>query len=144
VNKTEFPPADAHGQYRFNYRHANIESGQEEGFLLQTFEQDFQENGPSLARLIRILLIGWQRYKNSPDHCIRERYAREVAPIRSTYAGAVWAMKRYYRKSPVLFSKMRGLQSDIHREFGLKTRLVGILTGIFAYLRLLKEERRIA
>jgi radical SAM superfamily enzyme YgiQ (UPF0313 family) len=71
LSKKEFPPADAHGQYRFNYRHANIEPGQEEGFLLQAFEQDFQQNGPSLARLIRTLLTGWQRYKNSPDKRIR-------------------------------------------------------------------------
>ena len=144
LGKTEFAPADAHGQYRFNYRHAHIDPGQEEGFLLQAFEQDFQENGPSLARLIRTLLTGWQRYKNSSEHRIRARYAREVSPLRSTYAGAVWSMKLYYRDSPMLFSKMKALLSDIYREFGLKTRLIAPLIGIFAYLRLLKEEARLA
>jgi hypothetical protein len=143
LSKTEFHPADAHGQYSFNYRHANIEPGQEEGFLLQAFEQDFQENGPSLARLIRTLLIGWQRYKNSPDKRIRERYAREVRPLRSTYAGAVWAMKRYYRNSPLLFSKMKALLSDIHSEFGLIPRIASPLIGIFAYFLLLQEETRL-
>ena len=143
LSKKEFLPADAHGQYRFNYRHAKIEPGQEESFLLQAFEKDFQENGPSLARLIRTLLVGWQRYKISPDKRIRERYAREASPLRSTYAGAVWAMKRYYRDSPLLFSKLKILLSDIHREFGLKTRLVSALVGIFAYLQLLKEEARL-
>jgi hypothetical protein len=143
LSKTECPPADAHGQFRFNYRHANIEPGQEEGFLLQAFEQDFQENGPSLARLIRTLLTGWQRYKNSPDQRIRERYAREASPLGATYAGAVWAMKRYYRDSPTLFSKMSALLSDIHREFGLTTRILAPLIGIFAYLRLLMEEARL-
>jgi hypothetical protein len=142
LSKTEFPSADAHGQYRFNYRHANIAPGQEAAFLLQAFEQDFQENGPSLARLIRTLLTGWQRYKNSSDHRIRARYAREASPLRTTYAGAVWAMKRYYRDSPMLFSKMSTLLSDIYREFGLKTRFIGTLIGIFTYLRLLKEETR--
>lgn len=144
LNKTEFPPADAHGQYRFNYRHSYIETGQEEGFLLQAFEQDFQENGPSLARLIRTLLIGWQRYKNSPDHRIRARYAREVSPLRSTYAGAVWAMKRYYRDSPAMFLKMKDLLLDIYSEFGWKTRLIAPLVGCYAFRRLLKEERQLS
>jgi radical SAM superfamily enzyme YgiQ (UPF0313 family) len=144
LNENEFPPADAHGQYRFNYRHVNIKPGQEEGFLLQAFEQDFHENGPSLARLIRTLLTGWQRYKNNPDRRLSKRYAWEVRPLRSTYAGAVWAMKRYYRDTPSMFRKMKRLLSDIYREFGWKTRLVAPLVGLYAYLRLLKEEKHLA
>lgn len=143
-SEDEFPFADAHGQYRFNYRHAAIASGQEEKFLLQAFERDFKENGPSLARLIRTLLTGWQRYKNSPDERLRKRYAREVRPLRSTYAGAVWAMKRYYRNTPAMFRKMRRLLSDIYGEFGWETRLATPLIGLYAYLRLRKEERRLA
>jgi radical SAM superfamily enzyme YgiQ (UPF0313 family) len=144
LNKTEFPPADAHGQYRFNYRHSYIETGQEEGFLLQAFEQDFRENGPSLARLIRTLLVGWQRYKNSPDPRIRARYAREASPLRSTYAGAVWAMKRYYRNSPAMFVKMKDLLLDIYSEFGWKTRLIAPLMGCYAFRRLLKEDSQLS
>jgi radical SAM superfamily enzyme YgiQ (UPF0313 family) len=143
LSEEVFPPADAHGQYRFNYRHAHIKAGQEEGFLLRAFKQDFRENGPSLARLIRTLLTGWQRYKTHPDPRLRVRYAREVAPLRSTYAGAVWAMKQYYRDTPLMFRKMNRLLSDIYREFGWKTRLVSPLVGLYAYLRLLKEEQRL-
>ncbi|WP_319525480.1 cobalamin-dependent protein [uncultured Desulfosarcina sp.] len=143
-SQDEFSFADTHGQYRFNYRHAAIESGQEEKFLLQAFERDFKENGPSLARLIRTLLTGWQRYKNSPDDRLRKRYAREVRPLRSTYAGAVWAMKRYYRNTPTLFRKMRRLLSDIYGEFGWKTRMAAPLIGLYACLRLFMEERRLA
>jgi B12 binding domain/Radical SAM superfamily len=138
-----FPPADAHGQYRFNYRHAHIKAGQEEGFLLRAFKKDFRENGPSLARLIRTLLTGWQRYKTHPDPRLRARYAWEVAPLRTTYAGAVWAMKQYYRDTPSMFQKMKRLLSDIYREFGWKTRLVSPVVGMYAYLRLLKEEQRL-
>jgi hypothetical protein len=144
LGEDEFPFADAHGQYRFNYRHGNIDPGQEEGFLLRAFEQDFQENGPSLARLIRTLLTGWQRYQNNPDKRIRKRYNRKIHPLRSTYAGAVWAMKRYYRKTPSMVRKMKQLLSDIYREFGWKTRLVAPAIGLYAYLRLLKEERQLA
>jgi len=143
LSEDVFPPADAHGQYRFNYRHAHIKAGQEEGFLLRAFKQDFRENGPSLARLIRTLLTGWQRYKTHPDPRLRARYAWEVAPLRSTYAGAVWAMKQYYRDTPPMLQKMQRLLSDIYGEFGWKTRLVAPLIGLYAYLRLLKEEQRL-
>ncbi|MEZ4527536.1 MAG: cobalamin-dependent protein [Desulfobacterales bacterium] len=65
--ESQFPLADAHGQYRFNYRHSHIRNGQEEKFLADAFERDFAVNGPSLFRLIRVLLTGWQKYKNHPD-----------------------------------------------------------------------------
>jgi len=144
LSEGAFPPADAHGQYRFNYRHAHIKAGQEEGFLLRAFKRDFRENGPSLARLIRTLLTGWQRYKTHPDTRLRARYAWEVAPLRSTYAGAVWAMQQYYRDTPPLFQQMQRLLADIYREFGWKTRLIAPLIGLYAYLRLLQEEQRLA
>ncbi len=143
LSEAEMPPADAHGQYRFNYRHAHINAGQEEGFLLRAFKQDFRENGPSLARLIRTLLTGWQRYKTHPDPRLRARYAWEVAPLRTTYAGAVWAMQQYYRDTPHLFRKMKCLLSDIYREFGWPTRLAAPVIGLYAYLRLLREEQRL-
>ncbi|MCB2170188.1 MAG: cobalamin-dependent protein [Deltaproteobacteria bacterium] len=143
LSEAEMPPADAHGQYRFNYRHAHINAGQEEGFLLRAFKRDFRENGPSLARLIRTLLTGWQRYKTHPDPRLRARYAWEVAPLRTTYAGAVWAMQQYYRDTPHLFRKMKCLLSDIYREFGWPTRLAAPVIGLYAYLRLLREEQRL-
>ena len=62
-----FSLADAHGQYRFNYRHPHITRGREEQYIVDAFKRDFEVNGPSLARLIRTFLKGWQRYK---DHVI--------------------------------------------------------------------------
>jgi hypothetical protein len=52
-------------------------------------------------------------------------------------------MKQYYRDTPPLFRKMKNLLSDIYREFGWKTRLVAPLAGLYAYLRLLREEQRL-
>jgi hypothetical protein len=144
LSEAEFSPAEAHGQYRFNYRHKHIHNGREEGFLLKAFRQDFEINGPSLARLIRTLLTGWQRYKNHPNPRIRRRYDREVHPLRSTYAGAVWAMRHYFRDDKRMFGKMDRLLKDIYREFGWKTRMAGLTVGIYAYGSLLKEERRLA
>ncbi|MBI9083169.1 MAG: cobalamin-dependent protein [Desulfobacterales bacterium] len=144
LSEAEFPPADAHGQYRFNYRHAHIKNGQEGRFLVDAFERDFAVNGPSLARLIRTLLTGWQQYKNHPERRIRDRYAWEVAPLRNTYAGAIWAMRRYYRKDRPMRRTLDRLLADISREFGWKTRIAARVFGVYAYAALVREERRLA
>ena len=141
--ETEFPFADAHGQYRFNYRHPYIKDGMEQKYLLSAFERDFRVNGPSLLRLIRVLLNGWQRYKDHPRR-IRDRVAWEVFPLRSTYAGAVWAIRKWYRQDEDTAGKADRLLQDIYAEFGWKTRLVAPLLGRFAYLRLKQEEARLA
>jgi hypothetical protein len=144
LSEAEFPPADAHGQYRFNYRHRHIPAGQEEGLLRQAFERDYAVNGPSLARLIRTLLTGWQRYRNHPEARVRARFAREARPLRSTYAGAVWAMRRYFQDNGHLKPQMDGLLGDLYREFGTATRLAAPWIGRFVYRRLKQEEQRLA
>ncbi len=144
LDEADFPPADAHGQYRFNYRHRHIHDGLEQNFLLKAFTQDFKINGPSLARLTRTLLTGWQRYKNCPDQRIRARYAWEVNPLKTTYAGAVWAMRRYYRNNKIMFGQMDRLFKDICGEFGIRAHMAGVAIGIYLHRNLLKEQRRLA
>ena len=144
LTETEFPVADAHGQYRFNYRHPHIQDGQEEGYLLEAFQRDFRINGPSVLRLIRVILNGWQRYKDDPYLHVRKRVAWEVFPLRSSYAGAVWAMRKWYRNDPRLREKADRLLKDIYAEFGWITRLIAPLIGRFAYFTLNREEKRLA
>ncbi len=143
-SETEFSPADAHGQFRFNWRHPLIQDGQEEPFLLNAFRRDFETNGPSLARLIRTLLTGWQHHRDHPEPRVRERFSREVAPLKTTYAGAVWAMRRYYRRSARMRQEMGDLLKDIFRAFGWKTRLAAPLIGAYILIRLHREEKRLA
>jgi radical SAM superfamily enzyme YgiQ (UPF0313 family) len=143
-NESEFPVADAHGQYRFPYRHKHIDNGQEEQFILNAFQQDFAVNGPSLARLIKTLLKGWLRYKHHPDARIRGRYEWEVKPLKTTYAGAVWAMKKSYRKNKKMKKKMDHLLKDIYREFGWKTKIIAPLVGVWVHISLKMEEKRLA
>ncbi|MBF0551450.1 MAG: cobalamin-dependent protein [Deltaproteobacteria bacterium] len=142
--ESEFPTADAHGQYRFNYRHKNIHDGQEQDLLISAFRRDFEVNGPSLARLIRSMLKGWQRYQNHPDKRVQNRIAREMKPLRSSYAGAVWAMKKWYRDDPRLAKEMAALLKDIYKTFGWKTRIMAPVVGIHLYSTLQKEEARLA
>lgn len=142
--ESEFPAADTHGQYRFNFRHKHIQNGREEQFLLDAFQKDFDVNGPSLARLIRTLLRGWQKYKNHPDKCIRDRYDWEVNPLRTSYAGAVWAMRKWFRENKHIEKLMDDLLHDIYKEFGWKTRLFAPIAGRYLYMGLKKEDKRLA
>ncbi len=142
--ETEFPLADAHGQYRFGYRHKHIPAGAEERYLNEAFQRDFRVNGPSLFRLIGVLLKGWQRYKDHREPRIRRRFAREVFPLRSTYAGALWAMRKGYKRDPRLAGEMDALLKDIYATFGPLTRVLAPLVGRYASLTLKREEARLA
>jgi radical SAM superfamily enzyme YgiQ (UPF0313 family) len=142
--ESEFPLADSHGQYRFNYRHQHIPNGREEQFILDAFQRDFEVNGPSLARLIRTLLKGWKKYEHYPDKRIRDRFAWEVKPLRTTYAAAVWAMKKRFRTNKRMAAKMNSLLQEIYETFGWKTRIIAPLAGRYVYAVLKKEERRLA
>jgi radical SAM superfamily enzyme YgiQ (UPF0313 family) len=144
LDEAEFSPADAHGQYRFNYRHQHIPAGMEELFLHRAFQRDFEVNGPSLARLIRTLLTGWHKYRRHPDPRIRNRYLREVAPLRSSYAGAVWAMRRWFARNTPMARQMDRLLRDIYRTFGPRTRLIAPVVGRVLLITMRREEKRMA
>ena len=140
----EFKVSDSHGQFRFNHRHPHIPAGEEEKLLLKAFEQDFKVNGPSLFRLIRTILKGWQRYQSHPDNRVRNRYLNDVKPLRDMYAGAVWAMKRWYRHDKVLHRQLEVLLKDIYTTLGLQPRLVAPVVGRYIYRTMKKEEKRFA
>jgi radical SAM superfamily enzyme YgiQ (UPF0313 family) len=142
LTEEELPAADTHGQFRFNYRHSAIETGRETEYLRRAFVRDFERNGPSLARMFRVVMAGWGKYKNHPDPCVRERFHREIKYLKSTYSAAVWAMKQWYRKDRTIHRKIGSLLQDIYREFGW-TRLIAPVLGIFVYLSLRREQKRL-
>lgn len=144
LSERELPLADAHGQYRFNYRHPHIPAGQETEMLRRAFVRDFEENGPSLARLIRVLLTGWQRYRNHPDPCVRSRIEREVRPLRTTYAAALWGMRSSYRGDHRMRRRLDAILRDLYRTFGWKTRLYASVAGPYVAWTIKREQRRLA
>lgn len=144
IAERDFPVADAHGQYRFSYRHKNFRNGEEEHFLLKAFRRDFEVNGPSLARLIDVTLRGWRRHRNHAERRVRERFAREILPLRLTYAGAVWAMRRWYRSDARMRAGMDELLKALYAEFGWMTRITAPVIGRYAHRSLKKEEARLA
>ena len=143
-NEAKIATADTHGQYRFNYAHQHIPEGEEEVYLLNAFNRDFEINGPSLARLLRVLLVGWQKYKNHPQSRIRKRFAFEVGGLRSSYAGAVWAMRKKYRLDHKLYAELSALLKDIYREFGWRTRLMAPVVGSYLMIAMHLEEKRLS
>ncbi len=143
LSEKEMPSADSHGQYRFNYKHAHIVNGEEEQYIVDAFDKDFQVNGPSLGRLIRVLLNGWQTYRHHPNKRIRDRVVWEVKPLKTTYTGAVWAMKKWYSGDDKLYKNFDLLLKDLYATFGIKTRILSLLIGRYIFARLKKEEKRL-
>jgi hypothetical protein len=143
LDDEECPPADTHGQLRFNFRHPHIRDGQETEFLLRAFGRDFERNGPSILRIARTLLRGWQKHKDHPEARIRERYRRECRGLSTVYAGALWAAQRWFRASPVLAGRIAGIRQAIVREFGLAARLAGPAAGAFLLAAMHREARRL-
>ena len=141
--ESEIPLADSHGQYRFNYHHPFIKDGREEEFLIRAFQKDFDINGPSLYRLIRTMLKGWQRYKDHPDLRIRDRFYWDAASLRSSYSGAVWAMIKWYRVNKQMSEKLTLLLIDLYRTFGWKTKIMAPVTGRYILTKLKQEKKRL-
>ncbi len=143
LNRDEVEQADTHGQHRFNFRHPHIQDGQETEFLLRAFRRDFEVNGPSICRVVRTTLRGWQRYKNHPDQRIRNRYAWQARNLALAHAGTVWASRRWLRHEPELRAKLSGTLNELYREFGLKSRLGAPVLGRYLEFMLRREDRRL-
>ena len=143
LSQEEIRLSDSHGQFRFNYRHPSIPPGAEEEYLLEAFELDFRINGPSLFRLIRTTLAGWKRYQMNPDARIRNRYLAEVKPLRTMYAGAIWAMIKWYQKDRQLNQKLGILLQEIYKTLGWQPRLIAPLVGRYVYQAMKKEKKRL-
>ncbi len=135
--------ADIHGQHKFNFQHAAISRDESNRFLNLAFLRDFQRNGPSLYRICRTTLDGWQRYKNDADPRIRKRFEWEVRSIQTAYSGLLWAMERQLQRSNATVSQqIRALRLDIASEFGALTRAITWIVGPIALWTSRREQKR--
>ncbi len=144
LSEEECPTPDVHGQERFNFKHQHIKNGQENGYLLRAFEQDFKINGPSVARITKTTLQGWKKYKNHPEPRIRARYQFGKRGIKSAFSGALWAMIKYYKNDPEQKTKLTAILQDIHKEFGIQSRFLAPIVGTYLYIKIRKEEKKLA
>jgi len=143
LGEADCSEADAHGQLRFNFRHPHIRNGEETEFLRRAFRRDFAVNGPSIARIARTLLLGWQSHRDHPDPRVRDRVAWESRGLPTIYAGALWAAEHWLRRDPAVARRIRATRTELVREFGLKARLAGPAIGSVLLGALRLEQRRI-
>jgi len=137
------PAADVHGQLRFNFRHPRIPEGDETGYLLRAFQRDFEVNGPSVVRIARTLLLGWQAHKHDADERVRARYRHDVRGLSTGYAGMLWAAERWLADNPPVVARIRHLRAELEREFGLLSRLAGPVVGRWVLGAMQRERRRL-
>jgi hypothetical protein len=141
----DIDPADVHGQFKFNFRHAAISRDDSKMFLDSAFRRDFECNGPSLYRMCRTMLRGWQRYKDYPDPRVRERFARGAKKLSSAYNAALWVMEREFRKiNHSVSEQIRSLRMDVEKEFPVMARLTAAFFGPILLWSARREERRLA
>jgi hypothetical protein len=138
-------PADIHGQYKFNFRHAAISRDDSKRFLDGAFRRDFERNGPSLYRICQTMLQGWKRYKDYPDPRVRERFAREMTKVRSAYNAALWAMEKQFRGvNRSVSQQIHSLRREVEQEFGVVSRLTAAILGPVLWWTARREEKRLA
>jgi len=141
----DMDPADVHGQYKFNFRHAAISRDDSKKFLDGAFRRDFERNGPSLFRMCRTMLQGWQRHKDDPDPRVRERFARETKKLGSAYNAALWVMEREFRNvNRDVSEQIRDLRRQVEQEFPVAGRRTRIFLGPILWWTTRREERRLA
>lgn len=137
--------ADIHGQLAFNFKHPHISREESGAFLLRAFERDYEVNGPSILRIAETLLTGWKRHKNHPEERVRLRFRHEAESLSYGYAGALWAMERFFRsRNAAMTEKISRLRAEFAREFGLVSRMAAPIIGRAVHLMILREEKRLA
>jgi radical SAM superfamily enzyme YgiQ (UPF0313 family) len=137
--------ADVHGQFKFNFRHAAISREDSKRFLDWAFWRDFERNGPSLYRMCRTVLKGWQRYKDHPDPRVRERFSREVKKLNSAYNAALWVMEREFKKvNRTVSERIHKLRREVEKESPVVARLTAALLGPILLWTTRREEHRLA
>jgi hypothetical protein len=137
--------ADIHGQFKFNFKHAAISRDDSKKFLDLAFWRDFERNGPSLYRMCRTILNGWQRYKDSSDKRVRERFAQQAGKLRWAYNAALWVMEREFRKvNRSVSQQIRELRHEVQKEFPFAARAAAATIGPVLLWTARREEKRLA
>jgi radical SAM superfamily enzyme YgiQ (UPF0313 family) len=141
---TDIDPADNHGQFKFNFRHAAISRDESKKFLDWAFQRDFERNGPSLYRMCQTMLQGWQRYKDNPDPRIRQRFAQQAKKLSGSYNAALWVMEREFKKvNRSVSEQIYKLRREVEKEFPV-ARLTAALLGPILLWSTRREESRLA
>lgn len=136
--------ADAHGQWKFNWKHPYISRDDSKRFLDLAFARDFELNGPSLYRICRTTLEGFRKYRLHPDLRVRERFEHEAAALMTSYSALLWAMEKHMKQTnESVAEKVRALRQDIARECGSRSVAAAALLGPLMLWLTKREEKRL-
>jgi hypothetical protein len=126
----EVPYADSHGQFKFNFRHPNISRDESKLLLDWAFRRDFERNGPSVYRLFKTMLAGWQRNAEHPDPRVRRRFRRERLIYKPMMDASLRAMEYTlaFEKQASTRQRVKSLRQQINGGTGGVGRWIG-LTG---------------
>ncbi len=140
----EYDIVNMHGQHSFNYNHSQIKNGEETEMVTRAFQKDFEINGPSVVRIVRTTLAGWKKHKSHPDPRIRKRYEFDARGLGTSYSAMVAACLHYFEKDPVMKKKLKNLLKELHKEFGMKSRISSLLGGRFLLWKAIREQKKLA
>lgn len=137
--------ADAHGQWKFNWRHPYISRDESKDLLDDAFRRDFELNGPSLFRLCRTTFEGWKRYRSHSEQRVRQRFEREARTLRTYWTGLLWAMERHLKPTSAAISERANeLRKEITRECGAFSTMTSTwLLGPLFLWSTWREQRRL-
>jgi hypothetical protein len=142
----EIQECDAHGQWRFNYRHPHIPAGAETEMLLRAFQRDFDVNGPSVLRIVRTILNGRRKYRTHVEKRVRRRFAHDIGGFITTFPGALWASRKWFKAKGkyAAAGKLNATLRELYHEFGLRARLMAPIVGSILGITIRREEARLA
>jgi len=140
----EYNHGDIHGQLMLNYRHPMISDTQAAKYMEEAFQRDFETNGPSIARIARTTLMGWQSHKNHPNPRVRHRFEFDARGLATRFSALAGGAAYWYRNNPAMYDKMSYLANQLYIEFGLKSYLASNLGGLLVWWKIYKEEEHLA
>ena len=130
----DVPYADIHGQFKLNFQHPKIARDESKVLLDWAFRRDYERNGPSVFRLFKTMLAGWQRYSHHPDPRLRRRFRRERLIYRPIMDASLRTME--YRLAlenrPSASQQVGSLRQQVEAAYGGVGRGIGKWIGAAA------------
>ncbi len=115
--------------FAMHFKHPNFEASELEALQKDLYRQDFLQLGPSLMRMMRLWLEGYQNLRNSPKPLLRARAEHLWRELMTALPGIYPAM--LVGPTRKTRAQARQLLCEIRREMGtypLKERLMGWAT----------------
>jgi haloalkane dehalogenase len=124
------------------FDHPSISKPAMEKLILEFYDQEYRQLGPSAVRFIEKQLAGYLRFKDSPDQLLRTR----AEQYRTGCIEALPMFPTAIRTAPTpdIARKVRGLQESLFAEVGrggLKTVIQTFVVPFFARLEHIKLRR---